>query len=345
MVSAREQSEMVAPTGPAINTDFIRRLSRTHEATGFDRVLVRTSSSNPDPIVLAAQVLSHTERLGVLIAHRPGFVAPTVAARALATLDQVSEGRVATHIVAGGDSRDLARDGDILGHDERYDRAEEFVTILRRAWTKTGPFDFTGRYYRIVDYRPPFHCHRQPHVPVYVGGASDRAVEFAARCADVMASWGEPLADIAAHVATANTAARRYGRCLRHSLSVRPILAPREEVAWDRAYQVLTAVQSRGLHRPATEVENVGSRRLLGLADRGDILDRCLFTPLVEATGARGNATALVGTVETVADALVAYTRVGISTFIIAGFGFAGIQTEVASFTDLIQQVHHQLHP
>ena len=43
-----------------------------------------------------------TERLGLMIAHRPGFTQPTLAARQLATLDQLTGGRVAVHIITGG---------------------------------------------------------------------------------------------------------------------------------------------------------------------------------------------------------------------------------------------------
>ena len=50
---------------------------RVHEQSGFDRVLVAHSSSMPDGFTVASQVLNATERLGVLLAHRPGFIAPT----------------------------------------------------------------------------------------------------------------------------------------------------------------------------------------------------------------------------------------------------------------------------
>ena len=48
--------------------------------------------------------------------------------------------------------------------------------------------------------------------------------------------------------------------------------------------------------------------------------DTCLFTALATATGAPGNSTALVGTPETVADALVAYYELGATTLLIRGY-------------------------
>ena len=49
---------------------------------------------------IAQYAAQHTERLGFLIAHRPGFVAPTLAARKIATFDHLTEGRIALHIIA-----------------------------------------------------------------------------------------------------------------------------------------------------------------------------------------------------------------------------------------------------
>jgi alkanesulfonate monooxygenase len=73
-----------------------------------------------------------TERLSFLLAHRPGFVAPPVAARKLATLDQLSDGRLAVHIIAGGSDAEQTNDGDWTDHDARYRRSAGYLSLLRR---------------------------------------------------------------------------------------------------------------------------------------------------------------------------------------------------------------------
>ncbi len=83
-----------------------------------------------------------------MLAHRPGFVAPTLAARQLATLDQFSDGRLAVHIISGGEDAEQQRDGDFLTHDERYARTDEYLDVVRRTWTSEAPFDHQGRFYR-----------------------------------------------------------------------------------------------------------------------------------------------------------------------------------------------------
>jgi alkanesulfonate monooxygenase len=136
----------------------------------------------------------------------------------------------------------------------------------------------------------------------------------------VYALWGEPLAEAAAHIARVKEAAARHGRDVRISLSLRPILAGSDAEAWDRARQILATIQDRSGGRTPPPPANVGSQRLLAAAARGEVQDRCLYLPLATASGARGNSTALVGSVETVAQAMLDYHDIGVTTFLIRGY-------------------------
>ena len=106
---------------------------------GFDRILVPASSSSPDTLLTVNYAASVTDRIKFLLAHRPGFVAPTLAARQLATLDHYTGGRVAVHYITGGSDEDQQRDGDFVDHDERYARTDEYLGLLRQVWTLDDP--------------------------------------------------------------------------------------------------------------------------------------------------------------------------------------------------------------
>ncbi len=67
-----------------------------------------------------------------MIAHRPGFTAPTVAARQLATLDQFTGGRIAVHIITGGADDEMRKDGDDTSKDQRSPRRGRAEQALRR---------------------------------------------------------------------------------------------------------------------------------------------------------------------------------------------------------------------
>ena len=64
----------------------------------------------------------------------------------------------------------------------------------------------------------------------------------------------------------------------------------------------------------------MGSQRLLDLAARGELHDRALWTPLVTATNAAGSSTALVGSPETIAAALLDYVDIGCELLSIRGY-------------------------
>ena len=313
-----------APTDFVIDRGYVRRFARAHEDSGFDRVLIGTASVAPEGSQLAAYAAAHTERLSFLVSHRPGFRAPTVAARELATLDHFSGGRAALHIITGGSDAEQRRDGDFLEKDERYARTDEYLQVLRQAWTAEEPFDFEGRYYRVQGYASPVRP--LGHLPLYFGGSSEAAYAVGAKHADVYALWGEPLAETKQQIASIRAAAAAAGRREppRISVSFRPILGATEELAWQRAHRILEATTASAAQLPQrwsnSAQRSVGSQRLLAAADKSDRHDRALWTPIAKALGATGNTTALVGTAETVALALLDYYDIGVTTFLIRGF-------------------------
>jgi alkanesulfonate monooxygenase len=324
MIFTQNQSEARPSDGPVIDPGFTARFALAHEEAGFDRVLIGYGTFFPDGFIVATWALAATERLGVLLAHRPGFVAPTVAARKFATLDQFSGGRLALHTITGGSDEEQARDGDYLSKADRYRRTDEYLHLLRLAWTSREPFDFDGEFYKVTGSASIVRPFQDPHPPIFFGGSSDEAVEVAAKHADVYAQWGEPLAEASAQIKRVKEAAASYGRSPGVSLSLRPILAATDDEAWERAYAILDRIQNSGgtnrRPRRTGPPQNTGSIRLLEAAKRGDVLDRCLFMPLATATGAAGNSTALVGSVETVAQAMLDYYDIGVTTFLIRGY-------------------------
>ena len=323
MIHHRQASEIHPPPPTVLDRGYIRDFARSAEAGGFDRVLVGYFSDGPDGFLLAAAAAAHTEQLSFLVAHRPGYVAPTLAARKFATLDQITGGRAAMHVITGGDDADQFRDGDTLTKEERYERTDEYVEILKRVWTDpASTVDHDGKYYRFKGASTAIRCVQQPRIPIYFGGASDAALRVSAKHADVYALWGETQAQVREIVARLRAEAARHGRTLRFSLSFRPILAPTEDEAWARAESIKTRIADlrakAGL--VAKEPANEGSRRLLAAAAMGERLDKRLWTGAALLTGARGNSTSLVGTPEQVADALADYYDLGVTTFLIRGF-------------------------
>jgi alkanesulfonate monooxygenase len=324
-------SETIRRSGGAIDPAFIEASAKAQEHVGFDRVLVAFHSTSAESILISQHIASVTDRLGLMIAHRPGFTAPTLAARQLATLDQLSRGRVAVHIITGGNDTELAQDGDHLSKDERYARTSEYLDIVRQEWTSPTPFDHNGKYYQVTGGFGDIKPYTESGIPIYFGGASAAAIPVAGRHADVYALWGETYDQVRSLVAQIRTAAAAHGRTPKFSLSLRPVLADTEEKAWAKADDILARAKAlresggsgrspNNARQTQTAPQNEGSRRLLAAAAQGSRLDKRLWTGIAALTGAQGNSTGLVGTPDQVADAMLDYYDLGISTFLIRGF-------------------------
>jgi alkanesulfonate monooxygenase len=320
-INTQEVSETRPAAGAVVDPAYAATVANAHEAAGFDRALIAFHSSSPDSLVVAACVASATRRIGLMIAHRPGFTAPTVAARQFATLDRFTQGRVAVHIITGGDDVELARDGDALTKDERYARTREYLDVMRLAWSSPAPFDYRGRFY---DVKGAYSAVRPSTgaIPVYFGGASDAAIAVGGQHADVYALWGEDQAQIADIIARIRAAARSHGRHPRFSLSLRPILADTEDEAWARAEAIYEKAKrlSGDAPSPSGPAMNVGSQRLRAVAAKGDRLDRRLWTKMARLSGGRWNSMSLVGTPHQVAESLLDYYDLGVTTFLIRGY-------------------------
>ena len=324
--------------GGGIDPEFLASFARAHEASGFDAVLVGYSSSSAEGFQVAQYCAHRTENLKFLVAHRPGFVAPTLTARTAATFDNLTEGRLWLHIITGGVDADQRRDGDWLGHDERYARTDEYLEVLRRVWTSNKPFDHEGPYYRFERAFSEVRCTQQPHVPLWFGGVSDAAIMVGARHCDVYALFGEPRAAIAESIARIRAVAAEHGRSPRFNVSFRPIIAATESAAWSKAESILAGV-TQGAPKRSFEPEAETARRLVRLAASGDLHDERLWTPIAGASAGSGNTTALVGTPDQVADAVVRYYQLGVGGVLLRGFDpFADTQDYGRELIPLIRE-------
>ncbi len=311
----------------ALDPDYTRRYVRMLDEGGFDYTLCGYDSKRVDSVTRAQLVLNYTERIAPVVAHRPGFQFPTQFAKAIAALDRIGNGRVMIHIIAGGNDAEQRREGDYTTKEERYRRAEEFIGILRRVWYEPGPISHAGEFYRFEDFSTDISP-VQDQIAISVGGSSQQAYDVGGRVGDVFGLWGEPLAETAEQIAAVNAVADAAGRPRpRIWNSFRPIVAATDELAWEKAHAVLARIEQtlptapeRAPHHNDVVNGAVGSQRLRAVAERGDLHDRALWTPLARVLGGAGSTTALVGSYETVAAALMDYAEIGCDLLSIRGW-------------------------
>ncbi|WP_159498240.1 LLM class flavin-dependent oxidoreductase [Microbacterium sp. 18062] len=296
-----------------IDVAWLRRYARTIDEFGFDYTLVPYASASADQYVVAATVLAASERLKTVVAVRPNSAFPTVAAQGLATLDQLSGGRTIVHIISGGSDEEQRQQGDYLEKEARYRRSAEFIGVLRDVWTRREPFSHHGEFYDFDDFGPGYPTASGGPLPVSLGGSSDFAYAAGSAHADIFALWGEPLEQTAEQIARVYEHARAAGRTdrIRFWVTFRPVVASTDALAREKARDLVA--RTRPFYDTVQRVAatNVGSVRLREISEQAEEHDGgVLWTPRGIA-GAGGASSLLVGSPETIAQAVVRYVELG----------------------------------
>jgi alkanesulfonate monooxygenase len=321
LVSPYRSSE-VSKEAAKFDARFVPELAKAYEAAGYDRVLVGQNARSADSLVVASWVASATERLKLMIAHRPGFIAPTMAARALASIDALSDGRAGVHIITAFSDIETRCDGDFLTKEQRYHRSYEYTKILRQMWASEEPFSHEGEWYRFEQAFSEVHP-AAGSIPVFWGGASELGVRYGAELADVYALGPGSVSQVGELVSRVKTEASKNRRSPRFSMSMRLVVADTDELAWQRADGMLKAVEEKQaamglLGRDLGKAAEETTRKAAQADDDGS--DPCLWTGLTQATQGRLQVMCLVGSPDTLVDALQKYNSVGVDNFLITGF-------------------------
>jgi alkanesulfonate monooxygenase SsuD/methylene tetrahydromethanopterin reductase-like flavin-dependent oxidoreductase (luciferase family) len=169
-----------------------------------------------DPVALAAGLLAETERIFVFATIHTAFNHPLVAAKQMATVDQIGRGRAGLNIVAGWNKPEYDAMGVELpqDHDDRYAYAQEWWEIVKRLWTEPGRYDHDGRFWQLqgIESMP------KPYdglLPILNAGSSTQGRDFAARNSNVVFTVVGGPDDGAEVVATVEANARdNYGRAV-----------------------------------------------------------------------------------------------------------------------------------
>ncbi|HEY3870710.1 MAG TPA: LLM class flavin-dependent oxidoreductase [Actinocrinis sp.] len=309
------------------SVEYSTDLARTAEDHGWGGALLGTGWGRPDTFTLATTLAARTETFKPLIAIRPGYWQPAHFASAAATLDQLSRGRVLVNIVSGLDN--LAAYGDTRTDPaQRYARTREFLHLLRRLWTEEA-VTFRGEHFQVEDSTVAPRPYRigdtgeRAHPTLYFGGASEAAEQVSAQEADVQLFWGEPLDGLAQRIDRLKSLSDRLGRRhrpLEFGLRITTLIRDTTEEAWRDAERKVERMAGADGEKTWTGNRRtaVGQRRLLELAERGEVLDTCLYTTPGKYGGGGAATTWLVGSADDVAAALNNYRKLGITHFVLS---------------------------
>jgi alkanesulfonate monooxygenase len=313
---ARYRAQSADITSPARNPDVEgwRRFARTAEEAGIESVLISCGRYEPDALLTACALGRETEKLKYIVASRTGWMQPTTFVQQINTLSALIDGRVAVNIVAGSSSAEQHAYGDFLEHDQRYERAEEFLAVCNSFWRGDGNVDLDGEYYRVEGGKlaTPFLAPDRSEPEIYVSGHSESAQKLA--CSQ--ATCWVRVVDTPEKLGAAVARVREQGVdvCLRLGLVCRDT---RDEAV--AAAKDLLPDDYVGKKQPPIAAKNDSQmyREATRVAYDAGWLNRTLWAGLVPYYGPVW--TSLVGTPDELARALLDYKAIGVSQFIISG--------------------------
>lgn len=189
----------LAPEAQKLDWKVALQTSQTADRTGWEAIVpfarwkgyvadqpMHVTGDVMDPYTFAAAIAQATRDIGVFVTSHAPVVHPAMAAKQLATIDLISNGRAALNVVGGWNRPELEMFGAPLKeHDQRYDHLAEWLSILERLWTSDQAFDFQGEFYNILQGVSLPKPVQQPRMPIMNAGGSDRGKAFACEHADL----------------------------------------------------------------------------------------------------------------------------------------------------------------
>ena len=191
-------------------------LAQAFEWMGFDSIWFPDHITYPDlgpapdpwSIIPAAAMKTRRIVFGTAVTD-PHRHHPAVFAQRLATVDQMSKGRI---ILGLGSGEVMNLDPFGIPWDRRWARTREWVTVVRGLLDSTEPFDFKGEFFRIEHAHLSQRPYKGRHLPLYLAALGPKMQAYAGRVADGWIPTSLPPSFYAEYFAPIGRAAREAGR-------------------------------------------------------------------------------------------------------------------------------------
>ncbi|NKS44307.1 MULTISPECIES: dimethylsulfone monooxygenase SfnG [Acinetobacter] len=300
--------------------DYNVRLAQTAEQAGFDYALTQirftagyNAENQHESVSFSHGILAKTERLKVIAAILPGPWKPALAAKQLATIDHLSNGRIAINVVSGW----FRGEFDAIGeewpeHDERYARSEEFIRSLKGVWSQNN-FNFEGKYYQFKDYTLSPKPLQKPHIEIFQGGSSRAARDMASRVSDWYFTNGNTPEELKKQIDDIREKAKANHHSVKIGVNAFVIARDSEE----EAQAVLQEIISKA-NVQAVKSFGEATREAGGASQEGEgNWAQSTFEDLVQYND--GFRTNLIGTPQQIAERIIELKKVGVD-LILSGF-------------------------
>lgn len=300
--------------------DYNVRLAQAAEKSGFEYALTQIrftagygAENQHESVSFSHALLAKTEKLKVIAAILPGPWKPALAAKQLATIDYLTNGRVAINVVSGW----FRGEFDAIGepwpeHDERYVRSEEFIRTLKGIWT-TDNYSFDGKYYQFKDYTLKPKPVQKPHIEVFQGGSSRAARDMASRVSDWYFTNGNTPAELKKQIDDIREKAKVNGHRVKIGVNAFIIARDTEEEAQAVLQEIIAKANVEAVNAFGDATREAGAASKEGEGNWA----KSTFEDLVQYND--GFKTNLIGTPQQIAERIVELKSVGVD-LVLSGF-------------------------
>ena len=300
--------------------DYNVRLAQTAEQAGFDYALTQirftagyNAENQHESVSFSHGILAKTERLKVIAAILPGPWKPALAAKQLATIDHLSNGRIAINVVSGW----FRGEFDAIGeewpeHDERYARSEEFIRSLKGVWTQNN-FNFESKYYQFKDYTLSPKPLQKPHIEIFQGGSSRAARDMASRVSDWYFTNGNTPEELKKQIDDIREKAKANHHSVKIGVNAFVIARDSEEDAQAVLQEIISKANVQAVKSFGEATREAGAASQEGEGNWA----QSTFEDLVQYND--GFRTNLIGTPQQIAERIIELKKVGVD-LILSGF-------------------------
>jgi len=300
--------------------EYNQRLAVAAEKAGFEYALsqIRFTAGygaeyQHESVSFSQALLHATTKLKVLAAILPGPWHPAVVAKQIATIDHISQGRIAINVVSGWFKGEFQAIGEPwLEHDERYRRSNEFIRALKGIWTQDD-FTFKGDFYRFNNYTLSPKPVQKPHPEIFQGGSSRAARDNAASVSDWYFTNGNTVEGLKAQIDDIQAKAAQNGHKVRIGVNAFVIARDTEEEAQAVLQDIIDHAHVEAVHAFGDAVKQAGKASPEGEGNWA----KSTFDDLVQYND--GFKTNLIGTPQQIAERIVALKAIGVD-LVLTGF-------------------------
>lgn len=272
--------------------------------------------------MVGAFMAAETSRIAPLIAARPGYMNPVLLAKAIATFDHMSGGRICVNLIAGQSEDEVLAEGIKYAKEDRYALMEEEVSIIKALWTAEEPLTYEGRFHQLKGAAITPKPLQKPWPKFYLGGGSEEAAELSAKHSDVHLFWGDLPEQIEKNIADIRERAAAYGRRdeIGFGMRLQIICRESEEEALEAADRLIRNIPeaAREFLKNDTRTSKANQRVQQLAAEKGMWIMPHLWTGLTRFR--RGAGIAVVGNPQQCADTLQQFIDAGCHSYCLSGY-------------------------